>query len=155
MKENYVKGILTTIINDSYELIKHTEEKMKNPIYYAEKIRPECNEENCFTCPYFDHKGHCLADEEINDCDYCKNAFTDRRLDETNDTGYMSIGRSMDGFRMSIDARALGHPPVSITLFMYQPDIQRNVMVAQFTPKYCPMCGRKITENEPFLNQRT
>ena len=99
------------------------------------------------------HNGHCSADEKINDCAYCKNAFTDERLDETNDDSYISIGRSMDGFSMSLDARALGRPPVSITLFMYQPDIQKNIMVSQFTPKYCPMCGRKITENEPFLKK--
>ena len=126
---------------------------MKNPIYYAEKIRPECDEADCYTCPYFDHDGHCSADEEINDCAYCKNAFTDGRLDETNDGSSLSIGVSMDGFRMSIDASASEHPPVRITLTMHRPDLKRNITVAYFTPKYCPMCGRKITENEPFLNK--
>lgn len=66
--------------------------------YVAKNKRPECNEVDCFICNYFDHKkGYCSADKEINDCFYCKNAFTDLRLDSDNDLSYMSIGQCDNG----------------------------------------------------------
>ena len=122
--------------------------------YSAKNMRPECNERDCFTCNYFDHsKGYCSADKEIKDCSYCKNAFTDLRLDPDNDLSYMSIGLCDNGFGAFICSTALYRPPVKIIVQKYQEEIKQNVDVFYYTPAFCPMCGRKIVENEKFLKE--
>lgn len=120
--------------------------------YFAKNKRPECDIMNCFGCSYLNHKtGHCSADEEIKDCDYCKNAFTDLRLDAENDLSYISIGRCEDGYGAFICSGAVCRSPVKIIVQKYREDIKRNVDVFHYTPVYCPVCGRKIVENEPYL----
>lgn len=85
------------------------------------------------------------------DCAYCKNAFTDQRLDKHHDLSYLSVGVSEKGFHSYICSSASYKPPVSIVVQEYRDDLRRNVDVVYYTPKYCPVCGRKITENERFL----
>ncbi len=122
--------------------------------YFAKNKRPECNEMDCFTCNYFDHKkGYCSADKEIKDCSYCKNAFTDLRLDPENDLSYMSIGQCDDGYGAFICSTALYRPPVKIIVQKYREDIKRNVDVFHYTPVFCPVCGRKIVENEQTIKE--
>lgn len=122
--------------------------------YVAINMRPECHEEDCYSCHYFDHKGHCSADKEIKDCDYCKTAFSDRRLDADNDLSYMGIGKGCDGFHAYIRASAAYNPPVAIVVDMRRDDLNRNVDVYRYAPAYCPMCGRKIIENETYLKNK-
>ena len=122
--------------------------------FCARNMRLECNEMDCFTCNYFDHKkGYCLADKKIKDCPYCKNAFTDLRLEPDNDLSYMPIGRCDNGFGAFICATALYRPPVKIIVQKYREDIKQNVDIFCYTPTFCPMCGRKIVENEKFLKE--
>lgn len=122
--------------------------------YFAKNKRPECNKMDCFTCNYFDHKkGRCSADKEITDCSYCKNAFTDLRLDSDNDLSYMSIGHCDYGFGAFICSTALYRPPVKIIVQKYQEDIKQNVDIFHYTPIFCPVCGRKIVENEQFIKE--
>lgn len=122
--------------------------------YSAKNMRPECNEMDCITCNYFDHKkGYCSADNEIKDCSYCKNAFTDLRLHSDNDLSYTSIGRCDKGFGAFICSAAIYRPPVKIIVQKYREDIKRNVDVFHFTPIFCPVCGRKIVENEKILKE--
>lgn len=122
--------------------------------YVATNMRPECDKLDCFGCAYLDHEtGYCSADEDIKDCDYCKNAFTDKRLDDDNDLSYTSIGRFESGYGVFMRAAAAYNPPVAIIVQTYRKDLKHNVDVACYAPKYCPVCGRKIIENEKFLQK--
>lgn len=121
--------------------------------YVAKNMRRECSETDCYTCDYFDHKGHCSADEEIHDCDYCKNAFTDRRLTDENDLSYYSIGRCEKGLSAFICSAVANSPPVKIIVQKDREEIKQNVDVFHYAPAYCPVCGRKIVENEPYLKR--
>lgn len=127
---------------------------MSDKEYMATNMRPECNEFDCYCCPYFDHNGHCSADTEINDCEYCKTAFTDMRLNAENDLSYLSIGKCADKFGAFIGSSAIHRPPVEISVQQWNEQHQRNHDIFRFTPAYCPMCGRKITENERFLQSK-
>lgn len=135
-------------------MIKITTKMLKELRHYAKNMRSECSEKDCFTCNYFDcKKSYCLADKEIKDCSYCKNAFTDLRLDPDNDFSYKSIGSCDNGFGAFMCATALNRPPVKIIVQKYQKEIKQNVDVFCYTPAFCPMCGRKIVENEKFLKK--
>ncbi len=91
--------------------------------------------------------------QKIKDCKYCKTAFTDPRLDPETDFQSITIGNTDKGFNVYIDAGVVNNPPVSIKVFMWRDDLRQNVTVAAITPHYCPMCGRKIAENKPFLRK--
>ncbi len=122
--------------------------------YFAKNKRPECNEMDCFTCNYFDHEtGYCSADKLIKDCSYCKNTFRDLRQDPENDLSYMSIGQCDNGYGAFICSTALYRPPVKIIVQKYREDIKRNVDVFHYTPVFCPVCGRKIVENEQTIKE--
>lgn len=88
--------------------------------------------------------------ENINDCKYCKTAFTDERLTEENDLSYFSIGKCADGFGAFIASSAMNRPPVEILVQQWNEQHQRNHVIFRYTPLYCPMCGRQITENSPI-----
>lgn len=123
--------------------------------YVATNMRPECNSLNCFGCAYLDHKtGYCSADDEIKDCDYCKNAFTDKRLDDDNDLSYMSIGCFENGYGVFMRTSAAYKPPVAIIVQMFHKDLKRNVDIACYAPIYCPICGRKIIENDTYIKNQ-
>lgn len=126
----------------------------ENMKYVATNFRPECDKRDCLGCAYFDHETeHCSAEDEIKDCDYCKNAYTDKRLDDDNDLSYTSIGHFESGYGVFIRAAAAYNPPVAIIVQTYRNDLKRNVDVACYTPTYCPICGRKIIENETYLKK--
>lgn len=119
--------------------------------YIATNLREECDPIECLTCPYFDvNTKHCSADEKIWGCKYCKNAFTDLRLDRRHDLQYIQIGKAENGTVAFMRSSAEYKPPVSIVVQQYREDIQQNVDIAIITPKYCPFCGRKIIENKQF-----
>lgn len=120
--------------------------------YVATNLYPGCNGSECYGCSYFDHDGHCSAAEDIHDCEYCKTAFTDKRLTEENDLSYLCIGKSANGFSAFIGSSAMHRPPVEISVQQWNEQHQRNHDIFRFTPEYCPMCGRRITENEPYLH---
>ena len=120
--------------------------------YVATNLYPGCNGSECYGCSYFDHDGHCSAAEDIHDCEYCKTAFTDKRLTEENDLSYLCIGKSANGFSAFIGSSAMHRPLVEISVQQWNEQHQRNHDIFRFTPEYCPMCGRRITENEPYLH---
>ena len=127
------------------------EDKIK---FVATNMQSECPETDCFACPYFNHlTAYCSAADKIKDCEYCKNACTDQRLDEQNDLSYISIGSHENGFSAFICSSAASNPPVSIVVQMYRNDWKRNVDIVHYAPAYCPVCGRKIIENERFLKK--
>lgn len=120
--------------------------------YVATNLRTGCNGQDCFGCAYLDHQtGYCSADDEIKDCNYCKNAFTDKRLDDDNDLSYTAIGNFENGYSVFLRASAAYKPPVAIIVQMYRKDLKRNVDIACYAPTYCPICGRKIVENEKYF----
>ena len=121
--------------------------------HYAINLHPGCDKMDCYTCPYFDHRGRCHIDEKVKDCYYCSTAFTDKRLDLEADFHAISVGDCNEAFGVYIDAGAENQPPISLNVYMWRDDLQRNITVATFTPLFCPMCGRKIVENEPFIKK--
>lgn len=121
--------------------------------HYATNLHPGCDEKDCYTCPYFDYKGRCHFDEKVKDCDYCSTAFTDERLDPETDFQSIPVGDCNEGFSVYLDTGVANHPPISIKVYMWRDDLRQNITVATFTPHFCPMCGRKIVENEPFLKK--
>ncbi len=128
---------------------------MKKKINYeAKNLRPECDPSECFECPYFDtDAAYCSAGEKIKSCKYCTNAFTDLRLDCHHDLNYFPIGKAEKGVTAFIRSSAEYRPPVCIIVQQYREDIKQNVDIVHYTPAYCPVCGREITENIKFLQE--
>lgn len=141
------------IIGEIFVLHCDYERGIKGKIkYFTKNMRPECDKRDCLGCAYLNHEtGYCSADNEIKDCKYCKNAFTDKRLDDDNDLSYTSIGHFESGYGVFIRASAACNPPVAIIVQVHRKDLKRNVDVACYAPQFCPVCGRKIIENEPYL----
>lgn len=86
-------------------------------------------------------------------CGYCLNATTDPELTHDNDLSYRSIGKSDPGMRImfkSGDAK-----PTEIIFELRDNKLFRWVTNAYYIPKYCPECGRKLLENERWLNNGT
>ena len=114
---------------------------------------------DCYTCEYFDHKGNCSAHEEIKCCMYCSSSESDRRISSENDLNYMAIGGRdtllQKGYILYMKSGVSDQTaPVQILLQKWSEDIGRNVDIMRFTPKYCPMCGRLIKENLPFIGDK-
>lgn len=122
--------------------------------YVAVNKRPECDEKDCYLCDYFGPNNTCFADDKLIGCKYCRNANSDARLDEDHDLSYCSIGECDNGFGTFIAAHASSRvPSVVIMVQQWNEQHQCNHIVSRFVPKYCPMCGRLITENEPYLHR--
>lgn len=128
---------------------------MKKKINYeAKNLRQECDPTECLTCPYFDMDiGRCSAAQKIKSCRYCTNAFTDLRLDRHHDLSYLPIGKAEKGVTAFIRSSAEYRPPVCIIVQQYREKIKQNVDIVHYTPKFCPVCGREITENKTFLQE--
>lgn len=125
---------------------------MNDKEYFAANKRPECRVEDCYECSYFDHDGNCTADDKILGCDFCRTAYSDERLNKDNDLSFCSIGKCSNGYSAFIGSSAMYCPPVAIIVQKWNEQLQRNQDMCHFTPKYCPMCGRLIAENEPYLH---
>lgn len=83
-------------------------------------------------------------------CNFCRNAFCDPTLDHDNDLSYFHIGDHDDGYCMSI--RSGDMRPVAI---VFTDTTCRSSGYCQdvgyYYPKFCPECGRKITERDSLL----
>lgn len=123
--------------------------------YVAVNKLPECGEDDdCFDCPYFDGKGGCMANPKTMGCCYCSTAYSDERLDRDNALSFCSIGKCAGGFGAYISAQSFySLPPVEIMVCQWNKQHQCNHAVFRLVPKYCPMCGRLITENESYLSR--
>lgn len=77
-------------------------------------------------------------------CGFCLNAFVDDELTHETDMSARDVGTAFDGFRfMLVSGNRL---PVRIELDRFSSDLQRWVTVGVFLPRFCPMCGRELSE---------
>ena len=123
---------------------------------------PHCMDD-CLTCDYFNHAANeCEADGKIIDCDFCKNAHTDLRLQVTGYDGYLSDSSSIGIGRGDRELNIVGYlnsscnysAPVNITVMKYYEEDKQMHDVWRYVPKYCPECGRLIKENQRYFEMQ-
>lgn len=86
---------------------------------------------------------------EFNFCGNCFNARIDPDEELTDDNDFSSSTveyNKYDNFRMMLSSGA--GKPLRIEAEQWSPSVQRWITVGQYYPKFCPECGRKITEYE-------
>lgn len=77
-------------------------------------------------------------------CGFCLNAFVDGELTHETDLSARSVGTSFDGVRfMLVSGNRL---PVRIEVDRFSSDLRRWVTEGVFLPRFCPMCGRELSE---------
>ena len=79
-------------------------------------------------------------------CSYCCNT------DDGNDLRYMYVGKVSDGFSLNI--RSGSNQPTALLVFSFNNAIQEMVTEGIYIMKYCPECGRRLFENDKFLNKQ-
>lgn len=68
----------------------------------------------------------------------------DGELADNNDYSSMSIGDFFDGYRAMLSS---GYgKPVRIEVEEWNKDVKRWVPLGRYYPKFCPNCGRPLTE---------
>ena len=90
-------------------------------------------------------------------CDFCSNSFVNG-IDPEYDGSSTLVGLcdTSKGYRLSLDAAGLSNPPVCIKVTVWDNNASYKgsdgavVDVAEYAPKYCPECGRRIKENDKF-----
>lgn len=81
----------------------------------------------------------------IKPCSFCFSAAFDSELDELNDYGSRTIGKMPHDYRLMFSS-GCGLPP-RIEFDEYDYDIKEwRLRLGSYFPKFCPECGRKITE---------
>lgn len=78
-------------------------------------------------------------------CRMCFNARLDNELTDENDFSAVSIGDSVNGYRLML-CSGWGKPP-RIESEKWN-DNMGWFKIGEYNFKYCPNCGRKITEYE-------
>ena len=77
-------------------------------------------------------------------CIMCNNAKIDNKLTNENDYSAISIGKSVDNFRLML-CSGWGKP-LRIEVEAWD-DKAKWHKIGEYNPNYCPNCGRKIIEN--------
>ena len=78
-------------------------------------------------------------------CKMCFNAHTDPELTSDNDLSYSTIGECTDLYRLMF--RSGDDRPTGILFERWNKDSGWH-MLGFYWPKFCPNCGRRLTENE-------
>lgn len=87
---------------------------------------------------------HAKLDRDIwKACHMCDSAFTNPELNTNNDLSYYSIGECEKGYRMLI--RSGGGKPVDVLVERWTEGIGWQ-LVGFYRPRYCPNCGRPLTD---------
>lgn len=81
-----------------------------------------------------------------NICRFCYNCNVDKELSQNNDLSYCSIGDMLEGFNMCI--RSGGNRKTSIMVYRFNNKKKENETIGIYTMNFCPVCGRKLIENE-------
>lgn len=77
-------------------------------------------------------------------CFMCNNALTDDFLDDENDLSYYGLGYADKGFCI----RLVSGDRKPVRIIFEQWICNQWSTVGVYYPKFCPECGRKITEYE-------
>ena len=83
-------------------------------------------------------------------CNFCNNASVDSSLTSDNDLSYCRIGVCAEGTDMFI--RTGNEKRTSIIVHRWDKKKDKNIIVGIYDMKYCPECGRKLTENTFVVN---
>ena len=86
-------------------------------------------------------------------CVHCSNSFING-IPPMFDGSAVTIGESdpLEPESMMMSAAGLNRPaPVTMEVWKHSEQYRRNIRTVIFVPRYCPFCGRKITENFPYL----
>lgn len=89
-----------------------------------------------YPCPHFN---------ENRGCKYCLNARIDDELTDNNDLSYHGCGSAITDYRCMI--KSGGGRPTSI--IFEEHTAERWNTIANYHPKYCPECGRNLTNDYP------
>lgn len=123
---------------------------------------PHCVDD-CLTCDYYNYqKDECEAVGKLTGCDFCRNAFTDHRLQVEGPDGYACdssscvIGRGgkellVNGY---LNSSSNYKAPVNITVMKYYEADGKMHDIWKYVPKYCPECGRFLKENKRWFEMQ-
>lgn len=85
------------------------------------------------------------VDNVVTPCSMCLNARLDDELTDNNDFSSSTIEyNKSNNFRMMLSSGA--GKPLRIEAELWSSSVKRWITVGQYYPKFCPECGRKITE---------
>ena len=79
-------------------------------------------------------------------CPYCANATIYEELSSGADLSYMHIGNLDPGYNLYL--RTGDKRKTAIEISQWSNAYQRNIIIGEYIPKYCPECGRKLIENK-------
>ena len=84
-------------------------------------------------------------------CEMCLNAHVDHDLTSDNDLSFFTIGKCEKRYRLMF--RSGSGRPTSILVERWT---SRKLWeeIGFYHPKFCPNCGRPLTENEPKKTDR-
>lgn len=77
-------------------------------------------------------------------CEMCDSALVNQEMDEDADLSYITIGKCLSDYRLVMAAGGRLPPRIEID---YR-DGNRMQSAGVYYPKFCPNCGRRITEKE-------
>ena len=78
-------------------------------------------------------------------CYMCNNAHTDPDLTSDNDLSYITVGECGDGYRIMFRS---GDGRSTVLVFEGRGHDGCWYLLGLYEPKFCPNCGRRLTENE-------
>ena len=78
-------------------------------------------------------------------CRFCNNVTVDPSLNYANDLSYNGIGVCLSGTNMFI--RSGNGMATSIIITQFDDSKDANVTIGVYDMRFCPECGRKLTEN--------
>lgn len=90
-------------------------------------------------------------------CKYCYGWYLDSELDPQNDSHSISIGNADKNiniyFNYDIDRTILNRPVIYLDILKYSELDTQNHCVGSYVPKFCPECGRELTENNKYFQK--
>ena len=87
-----------------------------------------------------------FMDDNPDYCPKCMNAYVEPELEPDCDFSSRSVGEANPGYRMMLNSGA--RRKTHISLERWNENHQQWETEGFYIPKYCPECGRKLTENE-------
>lgn len=81
---------------------------------------------------------------QIQPCHMCINARIDNELNDSNDFAAFTVGYSKFGYRIMLESGS-GRP---VRLLFEKWDGKQWKATCIYTPRFCPNCGRKLSEYE-------
>ena len=130
----YNGSIYTLRDEDGYEVQVHE----SNVILISEPVN-ESNQIKSYCGFCFNSRVYHPTEEELQD------PFRSELTDE-NDFSSICVGHSCNGHNLYLSSGA--GRPMRFEVFAYNEKIRENQLVGLYSPKFCPECGRALTEYE-------